>query len=232
MNEMRNDVDDDMLRVEVRFKNARLYDAIVQHDLPVLEKKSAAGTASSTRGRIKWFCDFYRVQSTSVYDLLNLKRIPYTKSLNLRALPQRLCGLLEKDPEWLFPVKLYEQTWRPMVRHLSEDRVQRILNSFQYRLNCTRRASLPAAGTDAIDVVANAELAERMDEIMNTLPYRDRQVLTQRFGLDGGDEHTLKEVGQQLGVTGRRVHQIELRALRRMRHPSRSKRLKGFLPRG
>jgi RNA polymerase primary sigma factor len=72
-------------------------------------------------------------------------------------------------------------------------------------------------------------LREQLGEVLDTLTDREESVLRLRFGLDDGRARTLEEVGQVFGVTRERIRQIEAKALRKLRHPSRSKRLKDFL---
>ena len=72
-------------------------------------------------------------------------------------------------------------------------------------------------------------LREQLKEVLETLTERERKVLTLRFGLEDGRARTLEEVGQYFKVTRERIRQIEAKALRKLRHPSRSKRLKDFL---
>ena len=76
---------------------------------------------------------------------------------------------------------------------------------------------------------AYAMLRERLKEILATLTDRERQVLDYRFGLTDGFSRTLEEVGKQFNVTRERIRQIEAKALRKLRHPSRLKKLDGFL---
>ena len=72
-------------------------------------------------------------------------------------------------------------------------------------------------------------LKEQLEEVLDTLTPREEKVLRLRFGLDDGRARTLEEVGQHFGVTRERIRQIEAKALRKLRHPSRSKKLKDFL---
>ena len=72
-------------------------------------------------------------------------------------------------------------------------------------------------------------LKEQLEEVLDTLTPREEKVLRLRFGLDDGRARTLEEVGQSFGVTRERIRQIEAKALRKLRHPSRSRKLKDFL---
>jgi RNA polymerase primary sigma factor len=79
------------------------------------------------------------------------------------------------------------------------------------------------------DAAAYVLLREQLDDVLGTLTDREQKVLKLRFGLEDGRARTLEEVGQEFGVTRERIRQIEAKALRKLRHPSRSKRLKDFL---
>ena len=79
------------------------------------------------------------------------------------------------------------------------------------------------------DAAAYELLKEQLKEVLDTLSDREENVLRLRFGLDDGRTRTLEEVGKVFGVTRERIRQIEAKALRKLRHPSRSKRLKDFL---
>jgi RNA polymerase primary sigma factor len=91
------------------------------------------------------------------------------------------------------------------------------------------------------DFIADESAAEPMDsaskellrgqikEALDFLTDRERQVLEMRFGLKDGKDHTLEEVGKEFGVTRERIRQIEAKALRKLRHPSRSRALRDYL---
>ena len=79
------------------------------------------------------------------------------------------------------------------------------------------------------DAVININLKEQTASVLQTLTSREEQVIRMRFGIGDGSEHTLEEVGQRFSVTRERIRQIEAKALRKLRHPSRSRKLKAFL---
>ncbi len=80
--------------------------------------------------------------------------------------------------------------------------------------------------------VINLNLREQTAEVLKTLSPREEKIVKMRFGLQDGSEHTLEEVGQDFAVTRERIRQIEAKALRKLRHPSRSHRLRNFLESG
>ncbi|MEZ4750706.1 MAG: RNA polymerase sigma factor RpoD [Bdellovibrionota bacterium] len=79
------------------------------------------------------------------------------------------------------------------------------------------------------EAVANINLSEQTRRVLSTLTPREEKVLRMRFGIGESSDHTLEEVGQDFNVTRERIRQIEAKALRKLRHPSRSKRLKAFI---
>jgi RNA polymerase primary sigma factor len=72
-------------------------------------------------------------------------------------------------------------------------------------------------------------LKDKIKDVLDTLTEREREVLEQRFGLKDGYSRTLEEVGRQFQVTRERIRQIEAKALRKMRHPTRIRKLEGFI---
>jgi len=79
-----------------------------------------------------------------------------------------------------------------------------------------------------VDAVVNDDLKEKVREVLKSLTPREEKVLKMRFGIDVASEHTLEEVGKDFSVTRERIRQIEVKALRKLRHPSRSKKLQTF----
>jgi RNA polymerase primary sigma factor len=79
------------------------------------------------------------------------------------------------------------------------------------------------------DAATYASLRDVTKEVLDTLTPREAKVLRMRFGIEMSTDHTLEEVGKQFDVTRERIRQIEAKALRKLRHPSRSERLKSFL---
>ena len=76
---------------------------------------------------------------------------------------------------------------------------------------------------------AHEMLKERIDEILKTLTYREREIIKLRYGLGDGYTYTLEEVGRIFKVTRERVRQVEAKAIRKLQHPVRSRRLEGFV---
>ena len=85
--------------------------------------------------------------------------------------------------------------------------------------------SIPAP----VDTASRRLLREQMSEILSGLPERERKVLSMRFGLEDGMSHTLEDVGKEFNITRERVRQIEARALRKLRHPQQSRKLRDYL---
>jgi RNA polymerase primary sigma factor len=84
------------------------------------------------------------------------------------------------------------------------------------------------AALDLEEAAARAMLRDHMASVLASLGHREQRVLEMRYGLDDGKYHTLAEIGEELGVTRERIRQIEAKALRKLRHPTRSRRLKAY----
>ena len=85
------------------------------------------------------------------------------------------------------------------------------------------------AGVSPSDAVIEINLKKHMASVLKTLTPREEKIIKMRFGLEDGNEHTLEEVGQTFAVTRERIRQIEGKALRKLRHPTRSHKLRTFL---
>ena len=79
------------------------------------------------------------------------------------------------------------------------------------------------------EAAAATLLKEQLDEVLDTLTEREQKVLRLRFGMNDGRARTLEEVGKEFDVTRERIRQIEAKALRKLRHPSRSRKLRDYL---
>ncbi len=84
-------------------------------------------------------------------------------------------------------------------------------------------------GVSPADRMVALNLCEQTSEVLKLLSPREEKIIRLRFGLDEGGERTLEEVGQSFAITRERIRQIEAKALRKLRHPSRSQRLRCFL---
>jgi len=109
---------------------------------------------------------------------------------------------------------------------LPVDRVRAVLKMAQQPISLQ---SPVGESEDPSDMTAIVLLKEKIKDVLETLTDRERQVLEQRFGLVDGYSRTLEEVGRQFQVTRERIRQIEAKALRKMRHPTRIRQLEGFL---
>lgn len=87
----------------------------------------------------------------------------------------------------------------------------------------------PPVESDPTDDIHKKEIHEALDMVLSTLTDRERQILEMRFGLMDGNDHTLEDVGKSLHITRERVRQIEAQALRKLRHPTRMRKLSGLL---
>ena len=80
-----------------------------------------------------------------------------------------------------------------------------------------------------VDAASKQLLKEQIDEVVSSLSEREQRVLQLRFGLEDGRSRTLEEVGREFNVTRERIRQIEAKVLRKLRHPSRSRKLRDYL---
>ena len=95
--------------------------------------------------------------------------------------------------------------------------------SISVKSSLSRKLPVPA------EAAAQTLLKEQLDEVLSTLTEREQKVLRLRFGMSDGRARTLEEVGKEFDVTRERIRQIEAKALRKLRHPSRSRKLRDYL---
>ena len=191
----------DDLRIELRARNNVLYHAIFD-----------------THPSVAAFCRAHDLDQGLVGELLNLTKSPYLRDGQPGRLAVQLSAITKILPEDLFPVHLYQLT-----------ATRAALEMPAVRLLSLRHAKALQAADDVEAGLRHDEAAHGLAAALGTLRPRDKQALTLLFGLDDGEERTLKEVGEALNVGPARARQITERALRRMRHPSRSKALKPLM---
>lgn len=151
---------------------------------------------------------------------------------NLRAVPTeeeicRIACVLEKPIDYLFPEELLSAVKAGVFsRRKVELNAPQVISLTEAQ----RRGMLTYDGeTEIIEGLDRKLLAERIHEVVGTLAPREQRVIRLRFGLDGEQPRTLEEVGREFGVTRERIRMMEAEALRRLRHPSRSRKLKDYL---
>lgn len=193
------------LRVELRGKNNILWHAVFD-------------VAPSLAA----FCRRFGLPQGSVGGYLNLRTNPrrltaFGRQLvepRLTKTAQRLCEITGLPADELFPMQLYAFG---QMRAVAEVESERFVS-----LSSAKRLALPPSQEESI---ARDELAREVSEVLETLTPREAMVIKQRFGLDGHEEHTLDAVADSFHVSRERVRQIETKALRKLRNPSRSGRL-------
>jgi RNA polymerase primary sigma factor len=172
-----------------------------------------------------------------------LGRDPNPEDVALDPDMENIVGLEEADRELILEMREKKQRLDPILaRKLrrAANRVETIMRISQepmsletpvgteedsYLGDFIKDESMP----EPDDAASQQLLREQLRNILNSLNHRERQVLEMRFGLRDGQSHTLEEVGQAFGVTRERIRQIEAKALRKLRHPLRSRKLRDYL---
>ena len=149
----------------------------------------------------------------------------------LRAIPNedemiKIACILEKPIDYLFPEELMSAVTTGVFSRrkveLAAPEIISLTEAQSLRLTYDGETSL-------IEEVTKAQLTEDIKEVLLTLEPREAHLLELRFGLNNGRSHTLEEVGKAFNLSRARIHEIESRALRKLRHPSRARRLKDYL---
>lgn len=192
-----------LARLRLITHNARLVDARKRHGITG-EKMSLLVGLSRSRLR----------------DIENLRVIPTEEEV------VKIACILEKPIDYLFPEELMSAVRVGVFsrRKVELDTPEVISLTEAQRLRLTYDGE-----TTLIDEVSKTLLHEQIEAVLDTLTPREKRVLELRFGLEDRQRRTLEEVGKEFNVTRDRIRQIELKALRKLRHPSRSRYLKDYL---
>jgi hypothetical protein len=173
-------------------------------------------------------CEQLRICKTTYCALETLRLGPLCKrkfgepGLVWRKIALRLSEFYRCMPEDLFPDVVLNVSCPVVVKELEASEVCALLGE-----QCMGVVqSLPAAQPD--EATFDAERALLVEESLRALTPREKRVLTLRFGLDGGEPQTLAQIGSADGVCAERIRNVESRALRKLQHPSLSKRLRGL----
>lgn len=208
------------VRVDFKLSNPKLMAAI----------ESAGGVCA--------FCDQSDVSYQLVSKLLRFELSPWTllpgnkaakrpAVIALKRSAKRLCEVLGLEAEELFPARLYPE---PGSQRVPVGGSFVIDSARLISLRDAPKRNLIAEASQDSDVLRE-ELRAKVAALLSTLTPREALVMRMRHGIDGDGEHTFEEIGCVMNVTQERVRQIELKATRKLRHPSRGKALRPFLER-
>jgi len=153
--------------------------------------------------------------------LMNLKLSPFRKDGTYTPIAQKVADYFKTLPEDLFPTDLYALTLpKQLERRYSSQAVMLSLESRE-----VRQLEAESPETTAF----NSEMSGCIETMLRTLTPREARVIEMRFGLNGGEECTLSQVGEAFKFSVERVRQVEAKALRKLRHPSRTRQARPLL---
>ncbi len=166
------------------------------------------------------FCKSTNISYVSLLRFLNMKESIFDKYGKIKYSIHKLCETLKCIPEEIFSANQMEASLKDNKRSVQMGEAE-----VKFLMEQTNHQKLLE------DQYQEKQLSSTIEDVLNTLPDREKMVIQMRRGLgDYGHEHTFIEIGKVMNITPARVRQVEERALRRLRHPMRSNRLKEFLP--
>ena len=208
MNVVSEDVQTDAIENLVRLRlithNARLVDARKERGMTQPEMAQAAG--------VHWF---------RLHHIETLKVVPKEDEI------VKIACVLEKPIDYLFPETLLNAVGAGVF---SRRKVEITEREVLFLTEWHHRRLLSDGGIEAVEEQVDRELlTQKIAGVLRKLPPREQRVIKLRFGLEDGVSRTLKEVGSEFSLRRERIRQIEAKALHKLRHPSRSRKLKDFL---
>lgn len=166
------------------------------------------------------FCRKNNINATSLGDYINMKRSPISnRTGDFHNVIKKVADILQVIPESLFSI---EQINRELLTNKKSIKVSTAEAIFM--LNNNNYDFLVIE-----EILLKEELPDKLNNVLDGLTPKEKKVLELRFGLNGDCDHSLEETGLLLGFSRERIRQIEWKALRKLRHPSRSSELKEFL---
>ncbi len=165
-----------------------------------------------------------RIPVHMVETMNKLKRVEkrLNKELDREPTPEEIGEEMDMDPEKVLEVKKLTMNQQPasLDTPIGEENDSQLKDFIEDQ------------DSPSPDLLASSELLkDQLDNVLDTLTDREKRVIELRYGLEDGRQRTLEEVGTEFGVTRERIRQIQAKALRKLRHPTRSKELKGYLKR-
>jgi RNA polymerase sigma factor (sigma-70 family) len=193
------------LRIEIRGKNNRLWKLV----------HTNFKTESLCAGAI-------RISQQSLNGFINFRSSPWNgPKTQLSNNAKTIAAFFEKEPAWLFPPELYENNKKKLAI-IEADRFDFV------KLDHSEVKNLLSFDSPEKDVMASL-LKNEVAGAIETLTDSEKNIIDMRFGLTTAYPLTLAETGRHLGVTTERVRQIQAKAIRKLRHPSRSKSMRDYL---
>lgn len=168
---------------------------------------------------LKQLCQAIHVNEATVGGLERLQKSPINKKYNCWTKSVvKLANFFMTKPEQLFPDAVLEIKKSTATRKLDAGEVSDILSDFQILSTMSPE-----------ELYFQKELREKSEKVIKTLGTREEVVLRRRFGTEAKEAESFRKIGEDFKVTSQRIKQIEAKALRKLKHPLRSKQLKGFI---